>query len=199
MTVCENRQLHATFFGTMQFLKEMKMNKHKTLAFFVITTTLTLNAIVQSTNVHAQGFYGEIGLSPLHLKSEVADISHPQTMRFLIGKDIHENLAIEGFYVATYSKDSRPGFNAKATHYGLLLKPKYSFTTETEAFARIGVAHANFTASSLEDRRGSDLAYGVGLQTYFSKSIYGQIDFMNYYDKEGHSSKGYTVSVGTRF
>jgi opacity protein-like surface antigen len=175
------------------------MNKRNAFALSLFTTTLAFIALIQSSPVKAQGYYGEIGLTPLHLKSEAGDISHPQTMRFLIGKDIHENLAIEGLYVATYSKDSRPGFDAKATHYGLLLKPKYAITTETEVFARIGVAHSNFTATSVEDRRGSDLAYGIGLQTYFSKSIYGQIDYMNYYDKEGQSSKGYTVSIGTRF
>lgn len=181
------------------FMKEIQMKYHHAAAISIFTTAILFSSLVTSTTVHAQGFYGEIGLTPLHLKSEAGDISHPQTLRFLVGKELHENLAVEALYVATYSKDSRPGFDAKATHYGLLLKPKYALTTDIEAFARIGVAHSNFTASSTEDRRGSDLAYGIGLQTTLTKSIYGQIDYMTYHDKEGQSSKGYTVSIGTRF
>ena len=175
------------------------MNFSSSSLLCIVSTALVVNVAATHNTVQAEGLYGEIGLTPVHVKSEAGDVSHPQAMRFLIGTDLHENLALEALYVATYSKDSRPGFDAKATHYGLMLKPQYSITNETIAFARVGVAHANFTASSAGSRTGTDLAYGVGLQTNFSKSVYGQIDYMNYYDKEGQSSKAYTLSVGTRF
>ncbi len=165
----------------------------------VIRTALAFSTLALFNAAHAQDYYGEIGLTPIHLKSEAGDISHPQTMRFLFGKDVNENLAIEALYLTTYSKDSLPGFDAKSTHYGLVLKPKYAITSETIVFARFGVAHANFTASSAGSRTGTDLAYGLGLQTNLTKSVYGQIDYMNYYDKDGQSSKGYTLSLGTRF
>lgn len=175
------------------------MKSHTSRAFCAIRAVLAISTFALFNAAHAQDYYGEIGLTPIHLKSEVGDISHPQTIRFLFGMDVHENLAVEALYLTTYSKDSRPGFDAKSTHYGVVLKPKYAITSETIAFARFGVAHANFTASSEGSRTGLDLTYGVGLQTNLSKSLYGQIDYMNYYDKNGQSSKGYTLSVGTRF
>jgi opacity protein-like surface antigen len=175
------------------------MKSHTSPAFCAIRAVLAISTFALFNAAHAQDYYGEIGLTPIHLKSEVGDISHPQTIRFLFGKDVHENLAIEALYLTTYSKDSRPGFDAQSTHYGFVIKPKYALTSETIAFARFGVAHANFTASSEGSRTGLDLAYGLGLQTLLSKSLYGQIDYMNYYDKNGQSSKGFTLSVGTRF
>ncbi len=176
------------------------MNCRNASAFSIFVTSIVLGALVQGTNANAQdGYYGEIGWSPLDVKNEADNVSHPKAMRLLIGKEFHENLAVEALYMATYNNDSQTGFEAKATHFGLLLKPKYAITTDTQAFARIGVTYSNFTASSVGDRKGSELAYGIGLQTSFSKSVYGQIDYMNYYEKDGQSSKGYTVSIGTRF
>jgi hypothetical protein len=179
--------------------KEFEMKFLATPSFNDIRTVLALSTFALFNAAHAQDYYGEIGLTPIHLKSETGDISHPQNMRFLIGKDVHENLAIEALYLTTYSKDSRPGFNAESTHYGLVIKPKYAITAETIAFARFGVARSNFTASSAESRKGTDLAYGIGLQTKLTTSLYGQLDYMNYYDKNGQSSKGFTLSMGTRF
>ena len=48
-------------------------------------------------------------------------------------------------------------------------------------------------------RSGTDFAYGLGIQTNFTKTVYGQVDYMQSYDKDGVSAKGYTLSLGTRF
>ncbi len=87
---------------------------------------------------------------------------------------------------------------AEATAFGVSLKPKMEIAKDVEAFARIGATHSKY-----EDDESSvsktKLTYGIGMQAQFTKDVYGQVDYMNYYKQDGLSAKGFTVSVGTRF
>jgi hypothetical protein len=58
---------------------------------------------------------------------------------------------------------------------------------------------AEITAAAGGSRSGTDLAYGLGIQTNFSKTVYGQLDYMNTYDRDNMTAKGYTLSVGMRY
>jgi len=169
---------------------------------FIFPLMLSLTALQTSAQTVVptdQNYYIEFGLTPLHVRSEAGDVSHPQAARLAFGKNVHPNWALEGFYLTTYTKDSRPGFDATATHYGLALKPKVAMTDSTELFARLGWSHANMTVATDGSRTGTDFTYGWGIQTAFTKSVYGQLDYMTYYDKEGTSAKGFTLAIGTRF
>jgi mRNA deadenylase 3'-5' endonuclease subunit Ccr4 len=66
-------------------------------------------------------------------------------------------------------------------------------------FARLGVTRSDITASAAGAHTGTDLSYGVGVQTNFTKTVYGQLDYMNYFDKDNISAKGFALSVGSRF
>jgi hypothetical protein len=66
---------------------------------------------------------------------------------------------------------------------GIYLKPFVNLSGDTMAFARVGYAShsgksekpsGNFTWST------SNPSYGVGLQTQFTKDVYGAIDYMDY-------------------
>jgi hypothetical protein len=147
------------------------------------------------------GYYGEVGYTPLSFGD--SDITFkPKLARFIVGKDIHENLSIEGVYATTISKDSQQGVESSAGGYGIYLKPKMEVSKDTEIFARLGwvktelkLARAGVSASDSD----SDVGYGFGVQTKFTKDIYGQVDYMNYYKKDGVTAKGFTFSIGTRF
>lgn len=175
----------------------MKTNYKLTVSLLIFMTAVSANA--QGRLPTDESNYVEFGLVPVRIKSEIGDVSHPKVSRLTIGRELHPNWAIEGFYMTTYSNDSRAGFDGKVTHYGATLKPKVAITESTELFARIGWAHTNITVSDSGSRTGSDFIYGLGFQTYFTKSVYGQLDYMSYYDKDGISSKTYSLSVGTRF
>lgn len=181
------------------FEKDESMKTTHRLTACLLMSSVALLANAQSRLPAGESNYIEFGLVPVHVKSETGDVSHPQAARLTIGGELHPNWAVEGFYLTAYSKDTRPGFDATATHYGATLKPKVAMTENTEFFARFGWAHSNITVSDAGSRTGSDFIYGLGFQTYFTKSVYGQLDYMNYYDKDGISSKAYSLSVGTRF
>ena len=177
----------------------MKNSKHALIALFSVLVAASASAQSMSN----QAYYGEVGYTPLNIKSadDGIDVT-PKLVRFIVGKEIDKNLSVEGTYAFTASKDSATldgtKYTAKATMYGMYLKPKFEIAKDVEAFARIGAIHSKYEDgdSSVSKNKAS---YGLGIQAQFTKDIYGQVDYMNYYKQDGITGKGFTVSVGTRF
>ena len=159
----------------------------------------SLGAQAQSRSNADVGYYGEIAYAPLEVGDSAASTSKPKAARFIIGKDLSPTLAIEGMVTSTLSKDDRGAFNATVSNYGIHLKPKMALTPDTLLFARVGLTRSDITASAAGSHKGNDVSYGVGVQTNFTKTVYGQLDYMNYFDKDNTSAKGFALSVGTRF
>lgn len=170
---------------------------HRTLiAAIILASTALANA--QSQNAMGNGYYGEIGYSPLKLNGAGGG-SRPDALRLLIGYDVNPNLGVEALYTSTVAKESRVGYDASMNAFGLLLKPKLALSPSTEMFARVGAMRAEITASAQGARTGTDFAYGLGIQTKLSDTMHLQLDYMHFYDRDNVSAKGYTVSIGKRF
>lgn len=172
----------------------MKNSKHALIALLAV-----LSASVASAS--DQGFYGEAGYSLFSINGS-GDTYKPKLARVVVGKDIHENLSVEGMYANTLSKGSTNGTAISISNYGIYLKPKMEVAKDTEVFARVGWSRSAVkatTSNTSESSSDSDGSYGLGVQTKFTKDVYGQVDYMSYYSKDGVSIKGFTVSVGTRF
>jgi opacity protein-like surface antigen len=144
------------------------------------------------------GYYGELGYSSMDVTGSGGGAT-PETLRFLIGTDLNKGMGLEALYITTLSKDSQAGYNASMNGFGIFLKPKMALTESTDVFARLGAMRAEITGGTGGSRSGTDFAYGLGIQTNFTKTVYGQLDYMQFYDKDGVSAKGYTLSLGTRF
>jgi hypothetical protein len=158
------------------------------------------SASAQSTNKDTD-YYGELGYLPLSIN--VGSISlKPKLARFTVGKNVHQNLAVEATYADTVSKADYYGLDISSHGYGVALKPKMTIANDTEVFARLGWSHSEIKAAHAggsATNSGSKTTYGLGIQTAFSKDFYGQLDYMNYYRKDDITAKGWTVSVGMRF
>jgi hypothetical protein len=174
-------------------MKKMHLIAITTLAALSIT-----GAQAQSRHNLDNGYYGEIGYSPVDV-SGAGGSATPHALRFVIGNEVNKNLGVEAMYSTTTSKDSRQGYDASYSGFGVFLKPKIALTESTEVFARVGVLRADITASTNGSRTGTDVAYGLGIQTNLSKSMYGQLDYMHSYDRDSVAAKGYTLSLGMRF
>jgi len=176
------------------------MNKTNLISLAIIAFFGASVAHAQSQNQvgSEHSFYGELGFSQVDLSGAGGD-SKPIALRFLVGNEINKNLGLDILYTQTVYKDSKTGFDASYNGLGVFLKPKYSVIQGTEVFARIGVVRADITASMLGSSQGSDIAYGLGIQTEFTTSVYGQIDYMHSYDRDNVAAKGFTVSVGSHF
>jgi Outer membrane protein beta-barrel domain len=174
----------------------MKNSKHALIALLVVTTLGTANAQNMDKN---SGYYGEIGYTPLQIDiGGGVPTFKPKLMRFIVGKDVHENLSVEGMFATTASKDSYQGVDISANSYGIFLKPKIEVAKDTQLFARVGYAKSELKLNTYSDS-SSSISYGVGAQTKFTKDIFGGIDYTSFYKKDGVTAKGLTVSVGTRF
>jgi hypothetical protein len=175
----------------------MKNSKSALIAVLAVLTVTTASA--QSMNM-GSGYYGEIGYLALKFKDDVGGGSTtPKLARFVVGKELDKNLSVEGMYANTVSKDSdNSGVSYKGETYGAYLKPKTEVVAGTEVFARLGVARTTISGNGT-DGSATKLAYGIGIQTQFTKDVYGQVDYMDLGKKGDASAKGFTVSVGTRF
>jgi outer membrane immunogenic protein len=179
--------------------RKMKNSKNTLVALLAVLAVGTASAQSMSN----QGYYGEVGYTALHIKNDNNGFAiTPKLARLTVGKELDKNLAVEGTYAFTASKDSGVvggvTYTGKESFYGAYLKPKIEVAKDVEAFVRIGALHTKY-----EDEAGSlsktKVSYGVGVQAQFTKDVYGQVDYMSYYKQDGMTAKGLTVSVGTRF
>jgi hypothetical protein len=175
--------------------------KNSKQALVALLAVLAVGSASAQAMKKESGYYGDVGYTPLSFGD--SDITfNPKLARFIVGKDIHENLSIEGMYATTISKDSQQGVDSSVSGYGIYLKPKMEVSKDTEIFARLGWVKTEFKQSASgvsASSSDSDVSYGFGAQTKFTKDIYGQVDYMNYYQKDGATAKGFTLSIGTRF
>jgi hypothetical protein len=175
--------------------------KNSKSALIAVLALLAAGTATAQSMTKGSGYYGEIGYTALSINDDGLTFK-PKLARFTVGKAINENLSVEGMYAATVSKDRYQAADISASAYGIFLKPKMEVAKDTELFARVGLVKSEIKASVLgisASDSGSDTSYGLGVQTKFTKDIFGQVDYMNYYSKNGITAKGFTVSVGTRF
>jgi hypothetical protein len=174
------------------------MKKTHIISIAILAVMCATGAQAQNRTTTDSSYYGEIGYSPVEVSNNGGDAT-PDVMRFLIGTELNKNFALEAMYMMTTHKDSRVGYEAKMSGFGIFLKPKMALSDSTEVFSRAGVMRSEITASASGAHKGTDLAYGVGIQTNFTKSVYGQLDYMTSYDRDNVSAKGYTLSLGMRY
>jgi opacity protein-like surface antigen len=178
----------------------------KTISRVLASLVLVATAGVVSAQTAAKDFYVEGGLVPMKVTGSDLSIT-PIAARFTLGANINANLAVEGVYVGTASKDSvkvdNINVDVAVSGYGVYLKPKMEVAEGTEVFGRIGYTSAKLTASagnvSVDGNTVSSLSYGAGVQTEINKNWYAQADYMIFSKKDGATAKGVGLSVGYRF
>lgn len=182
----------------------MKNSKHALVALMAVLAAGTASAQSMHKN---SGYYGELGYTTMEFEESGTTNPKPGLARVVVGKDINENLSIEGMAAFTVSKGAWSSATAtgelSARTYGVFAKPKVVVAPDTEIFVRVGLANTSWNSdrsngASTDDSR-TQLVYGAGVQTQLTKDIYGQIDYIAHSTKDDWTAKGFTVSVGTRF
>jgi opacity protein-like surface antigen len=178
----------------------------KTISRVLASLILVATAGIASAQTAAKHFYIEGGLVPMKITGDGLSVT-PIALRATLGKNINDNLAVEGVYVLTASKDSVKVQNVNVdiavSGYGVYLKPKMEVTKGTEVFGRFGYTSAKLTASAGRVSADSDtvnsFSYGAGVQTEINKDWYAQADYMVFSKKDGATAKGFGISAGYRF
>ena len=179
------------------------MSKYLLLIIF----SISIPALAQNNKETSETLYAELGYAYVPFRDTGYDLGSFGVGLARFGVGVHKNIAIEGMAGTGISDASfyygRTLINTKVNSlYGVYLKPKFQVADSAELFARVGYAHVNVTASygyGTYTAWGGSLSYGLGAQVSFTKTVYGALDWMSYYDKSGTTGKGPSVSVGVKF
>lgn len=167
----------------------MKMTIRKLTTLFLV---ITANAVCAQEPPST--FYGEVGQLPLVVRFSDASKVTPKLVRSLIGINITENFAVEGVLGVTLNKDE----DVTATMAGTFLKSHLAINEDVTFFGRLGVNRTML--GGVANGSITRTAYGIGLQTQFTRDFYGQFDYMIYgKSPNSESVRGATFSIGTRF
>lgn len=151
-------------------------------------------------------FYAELGYTGITYEEPAAK-AHPGMLRAIFGWEASPYVAIEAMGAFSVNDDTvRVGgtnVDLKVEHaWGLYVKPKMKLGDDVEVFGRLGFAENRIKASagniSISDT-GNDVSYGLGLKYAFSKTVYGAVDYMRYYDKDSVKIDGFTLGLGYKF
>lgn len=164
----------------------------KTISRVLASLVLVATAGIASAQTAAKDFYVEGGLLGLKFKDNTSNYT-PKLARFIVGKDINANLAVEA--MGAFTVDKADGLSAN--ELGVFVKPKMLVAKDTNAFIRVGVARTGFSFD--QSAHFTRAAVGFGVETQLTKDVYGQVDYMHYAKDGDLNVRGFTVSVGTRF
>lgn len=171
--------------------------------FTVIAAAMLIAGAAQAqNNATTSQLYGEVGYTALSLKDSGVD-ADLGVVRGIVGWNLHPNLALEVMLGTGVKDDKFQGVTLKLNRtYGVYLKPKYDFGNGFEVFARVGYADSKLKLSyqgASASTSDNDVSYGVGASYNFNNNMYGSLDYLSYYDKDGSKANGPTLSFGYRF
>ena len=180
------------------------MKKISTLALMSLLGSFF--AVAQAQTTRETGFYTELGAAQAYYRESAGNFNNTMGV-FKAGYDINKYVAAEvmaagnlnsaNFYVgSTY-------VNAKiSSAYGGYGKFQLPVNEQFSFFVRLGVTSSTATYSTRWGSgwaSGTDFSYGGGAQFNFTKNVYGQVDYMSYYNKNNVTAVAPSISVGYKF
>jgi opacity protein-like surface antigen len=165
-------------------------------------------AMAQAQANKDSGFYAELGLVQAYYNQSNPSVNFNNSMAAIkAGYNINKYAAAE--VMAAGNLDSAnfnygsTNINAKVSNaYGAYGKFSLPIEDKFSLFVRLGVTSATVDASSRYGSAwssGSDFSYGAGAQFNFTKDVYGQVDYMSYYNKNNITVQAPSISIGYKF
>ena len=150
--------------------------------------------------------YGELGYTSVTIDSDGFTADN-ELLTGILGYKFHPNVAGEAFLAAGIGDDTSNFFGEPITTeidsaYGLFIKPYMMVNEQFELFGRVGYVNTDYTISGLgraASEDNSSFAYGVGANYRFTDTLYGQLAYTTFYNKDDTDITGYTLAVGMKF
>ena len=174
----------------------MKLSINKTLlllSFLFLSTHSQADSAIDATGK----VYLQAGFSSLNINYGKYSYNIGSTYTAYLGGNVNKYLGFEVLGATTSTAD----YSTTLSFDGVFIKPKYALNDYVEMFARIGFNELNLSTSYAGSATGSYLAYGGGVNFYFTndKKHYFQLDYMNWAHDNGYSLSGGGLSYGYRF
>jgi opacity protein-like surface antigen len=178
----------------------------KNLLAAVLLSVAATGAMAQAQANKETGFYAELGLAQAYYKEGNANFNNAMG-EIKAGYNINKYIAAEVMAAGNLNSANfnygSTNINAKVSSaYGGYAKLSLPVNDDFSLFVRAGVTSATVTASSRYASAwstGSDFSYGAGAQFNFTKDVYGQVDYMSYYNKNNITVQAPSISVGYKF
>ena len=178
----------------------------KNLLAAALLTIATTGVMAQAQTNKETGFYAELGLAQAYYKEPTANFNNALGV-LKAGYNINKYIAAEVMGAGNLNSANfyygGTNINAKVSSaYGGYAKLSLPVNNDFSFFVRAGVTSATVMASSRYASAwssGSDFSYGGGAQFNFTKDLYGQVDYMSYYNKNSISVQAPSISVGYKF
>ncbi len=176
------------------------MIKQSLLALSLITASYAASAQEQTR------FYAEAAYGGIQTKTEDFNVT-PGVGLLRLGVNINKNFSTE-FMVGTTLADAKVQISGVPitlkydSIYGVYLKGKAEVAQNLDVYGRLGFIHGTASASALgvtASTSDDDFSYGVGAQYSFSPTVYGTLDYMSYFRKNGTTAAGPALGVGVKF
>lgn len=185
----------------------------KTLSKVIVLAAMSVSAASAMAQANTDPrMYGEVAYNLVNLKAVDGPDSikaRPSVATGIVGYKFHPNLSVEGMLGLGVSGD-KVDLNGMATivdakisnAFGVFVRPSVKLNDSVELFARLGYVQSKIKLSvpgfSISDSDGS-AAYGLGGNFYLSKQSYLQLNWTNYYKKDGLKINGVGLGFGFRF
>jgi len=185
----------------------MRIDKMKnTLIVASLITLASAGVMEQESASKETGYYAELGVTQVYFKQNDTQFNHMMA-DVKVGYNFSKNIAVEVMLGNNLnSADTNyngTNVNAKiSSAYGGCGKFYLPVSDVFSLFVRLGVTDARLNSSSnlgSDWSSGFDFSYGGGAQFNFTKEVYGQIDYMSYYNKNNVSVAGPSISIGYKF
>jgi len=158
-------------------------------------------AVLMSSAVHAaDSGYVDLGYSPLKFSGGGSSLT-PDIALLHLGYNLTDHFSVEAL-AATTVKSASDAFGDELkvdSLFGGYLKARAELNKYFEVFAKAGVARTEISVTGGGAAHDSDFSYGVGARYHFARSVYAQLEYDSYYDKDGLRIAGPSLSVGVRF
>lgn len=182
----------------------------KKLLLVALLSTVATGAVAQAQANKETGFYAELGYAQIYYTEPSASMNHAMGV-LKGGYNFNKNIAIEFMTAgklndAVFYSGSTRIVASVSNAYGGYGKFSLPVNEDVSLFVRLGFTNARIDATATNGTRsasawssGSDYSYGAGAQFNITKSVYGQIDYMSYYNKNNVTVKAPSISVGYKF
>ena len=160
---------------------------------------IVVGALAGSAAQADEHTYAELGVIPMRFSAGGGSLT-PDVVVARVGFEVNRNFAVELTAATTARGDSAGGPEFKVdSAFGAYLKGMTEVARGLELFAKVGYIRMQVSASGLGSGGDNSLSYAAGAQYHFNKTLYAQIDYASYFDKDGLTATGPSISVGMRF
>ena len=188
------------------------MNKLKLIAISLLFSNIS--SFAADDGYYAEFGYASINYSYTYSSDYSFKWNNGAAIRLVFGKELGENLAIEGMYASGINSSDKTTIispynsNIKLTSmYGVYLKPKYNISENINVFARIGLTQSTINGSMYDGTNlygtnsasASSTSYGVGTSYKLNDKFNLNLDYMSYYNKNSIDINAVTLGVGYKF